>query len=230
MSNELKKSIIKLLKEDEDFRYTVAGLIGYDAILKRFDEHDKKFNEILQEIAMLREEQNRLRQDMKDEFAKVWDEITKLRQDMKDEFAKVWDEITKLRNTINAIGARWGIMAEDAFREGIKAVLEKELEGYKVERWSYYDKEGYVYGEPNSIELDVAVSNGKVILMEIKSNINRNDAYLFKKKVELYRKVTGKSVDRKVIVTPFIDIYGKEYCNKHGIEVYTSEYIRPFVY
>ncbi len=33
-SNELKKNIIKLLKEDEEFRYTVAGLIGYDAILK----------------------------------------------------------------------------------------------------------------------------------------------------------------------------------------------------
>ncbi len=29
----------------------------------------------------------------------------------------------------------------------------------------------------------------KVILMEIKS-INRNDAYLFKRKVELYNKVT----------------------------------------
>ncbi len=37
-------------------------------------------------------------------------------------------------------------MAEDAFREGIKAVLE-ELTGYKVERWSYYDEEGYTYGD-----------------------------------------------------------------------------------
>ncbi len=110
-SNELKKNIIKLLKEDEDFRYTVAGLIGYDAILKsldehtkRFDENDKKFNEILAEITRLREEQNKLREDMKNEFAKVWDEIArlreeqnKLREDMKNEFAKVWDEITKLR-------------------------------------------------------------------------------------------------------------------------------------
>lgn len=28
------------------------------------------------------------------------------------------------RNTVFAIDARWGIIAEDAFREGIKAVLE----------------------------------------------------------------------------------------------------------
>ncbi len=31
----LKKEFLKLLKEDEEFRYTVAGLIGYDAILLR---------------------------------------------------------------------------------------------------------------------------------------------------------------------------------------------------
>ncbi len=75
-------------------------MLGYDAILS-LDEYDKKFNDILQEIA-IGKEQNRLRQDMKDEFARVW------------------DEITKLRNTVFVIGARWGIMAEDAFREGIK--------------------------------------------------------------------------------------------------------------
>lgn len=62
------------------------------------------------------------------------------------------------------------------------------------------------------------MSNGKV--MEIKNCINRNDAYLFKRKVGLYSKVTGKSIERKVIVTLYIDIYGKEYCNKHGIDVY----------
>ncbi len=45
-SNELKNSIIKLLKEDEDFRYTVAGLIGYDAILKSLDEHTKVLQEL----------------------------------------------------------------------------------------------------------------------------------------------------------------------------------------
>jgi len=36
---ELKVEIIKLLKEDEEFRYTVAGLIGMQEILKRLDQH-----------------------------------------------------------------------------------------------------------------------------------------------------------------------------------------------
>jgi len=36
-----------LLKEDEEFRYAVAGLIGLSEILKEMREHDRKFNEIL---------------------------------------------------------------------------------------------------------------------------------------------------------------------------------------
>ena len=47
MSLELKEKILELLERDREFRYAVAGLIGLDEILKRLDEHDKKFNEIL---------------------------------------------------------------------------------------------------------------------------------------------------------------------------------------
>ena len=36
-----------MLKEDEEFRYAVAGLIGLSEILKEMREHDRKFNEIL---------------------------------------------------------------------------------------------------------------------------------------------------------------------------------------
>jgi len=34
---------------------------------------------------------------------------------------------------ISALGARWGLISEEAFREGLKGLLEKEL-GLKVER------------------------------------------------------------------------------------------------
>ena len=45
--SDLKSRILKLLKEDEEFRYAVAGLIGLSEILKEMREHDRKFNEIL---------------------------------------------------------------------------------------------------------------------------------------------------------------------------------------
>jgi chromosome segregation ATPase len=58
--SELKAKILALLKVDEEFRYAVAGMIGYDEILKRLRKHDEKFEEILAQIKEIRESQNRL--------------------------------------------------------------------------------------------------------------------------------------------------------------------------
>ncbi|GBC75313.1 hypothetical protein HRbin06_00631 [archaeon HR06] len=51
---ELKKNIIKLLEEDKEFRYTVEGIIGYREILRRLEEHDRKFNEVIEELKVHR--------------------------------------------------------------------------------------------------------------------------------------------------------------------------------
>jgi len=39
---ELKQEFLKLLKEDEEFRLAVAGLLGYSEILKRLDRHEEE--------------------------------------------------------------------------------------------------------------------------------------------------------------------------------------------
>jgi len=46
-SAELKRRIMRLLREDEEFRYAVLSMVGYGELLKRTEEHDRKFNEIL---------------------------------------------------------------------------------------------------------------------------------------------------------------------------------------
>lgn len=55
-----------------------------------------------------------------------------------------------LERHISAIGARWGIMSEEAFREGIKGLLDKEF-NVKVERWEGHDDAGLVYGYPSVV-------------------------------------------------------------------------------
>ncbi len=52
---EFKKKVLNLLKEDEEFRYAVAGLIGMKTILDelkdlkdRMEAHDRKFEKIAQ--------------------------------------------------------------------------------------------------------------------------------------------------------------------------------------
>jgi len=200
---ELKSRILKLLKEDEEFRYAVAGLLGLEEILKRLDRHEA-------ELVRLREDMNKLREDMN----KLREDMNKLREDMIRGFELV-------ERHISALGARWGLMAEDAFREDLRGLLEREL-GLKVERWRAYDNAGIVFGYPSEVEVDIAVSDGKLILIEVSSHVKASDVLQFKRKAELYEKMTGRKPDRLIIVTPYIDEKALEAARQLGVEAYTK--------
>ncbi len=193
---ELKSEILRLLKEDEEFRYAVAGLIGLEEILKRLDRHEE-------ELVKLREDMNKLREDM-----------NKLREDMNRGF----ESINRL---IAALGARWGIMSEEAFREGLRGLLEKEF-GWKIERWIEFDDTGFVYGYPSQVEIDVVVKDSKLILIEISSHIRPSDVYEFKRKAEFYRKKTGKEPNRLIMVSPFVEDRALKVARELGVEIYTK--------
>ena len=201
--SELKSEILRLLKEDEEFRYAVAGLIGLEEILKRLDRHEKELIKLREDMNKLREDMNMLREDM-----------NRLREDMIRDFDLV-------NRHISALGARLGIMTEEAFREGLRDILEKEL-GLKVERWTHFDNYGLVYGYPSRVEVDVAIKDEKLILIEVSSHIKTSDIYEFRRKAELYEKVTGKRPDRLLIVTPYAEPKALEAAKKHKIEIYTK--------
>jgi len=181
-ARELKSRILKLLREDEEFRYAVAGLLGLEEILKRLDRHEA--------------------------------ELVRLREDMNRGFELI-------ERHISALGARWGLMAEDAFREGLRGLLEKEL-GLKVERWRVYDDAGIVFGYPSEVEVDIAVSDGKLILIEVSSHVRASDVLQFKRKAELYEKMTGRKPDKLIIVTPYIDEKVLEAARQLGVAAYTK--------
>jgi len=193
---DLKSRMLKLLREDEEFRYAVAGLIGLEEILKRLDRHEA-------ELTKLREDMNRLREDM-----------NRLREDMNRGF-----ELMERRTS--ALGARWGIMAESAFRESLRGLLAKEF-GYRVEKWVAFDEKGRVYGYPSEVDVDVAVSDGKLILIEVSSHVRASDINAFKRKAELYAEKTGRRPDRLIIVTPYTDDEALEASRQLEIEIYTK--------
>ena len=185
----LKSRILRLLREDEEFRYAVAGLLGLEEILRRLDRHES-------ELVKLREDMNKLREDMNRGFELV-------------------------ERHISALGARWGLMAESAFREGLRGLLVKEF-GFKVESWRAYDEAGIVFGYPSEVEVDVTVSDEKLILIEVSSHVRASDVLQFKKKAELYEGKTGRRPDRLIIVTPYIDEKALEAAKQLGIEAYTK--------
>jgi len=239
---QLKAAILKLLREDEEFRYAVAGLIGMEEILKRLDRHEEELVKIWEELARLREDMNKGFQRHDQLFAEIFKrfehydqlfaEVFKRLDRHEERIGRVEEELVRLREDMNrgfdrlqrrldALGARWGVMTEAAFREGLRGVVEEEL-GLKVERWTAYDEEGKVFGFPSEVEVDVAVKDGKVILIEITSHARASDVILFKRKAELYAEKEGKRSDRLVIITPYAEEDAKRIAERLGIEIYTG--------
>ena len=138
--------------------------------------------------------------------------MNKLREDVIEGFRLV-------ERHISALGARWGLMSEEAFREGLRGIL-GEL-GLKVEKWTAFDHEGIVYGYPSEVEVDVVVKDGELMLVEVSSHIRASDIHLLKRKAELYQKKTGRKPDKLMAVTPYADERALEAARKLKVEVYT---------
>ncbi len=62
--DSLKSSMLRLLKEDEEFRYAVAAYLGYHDILEKLRLHDAKFEEVLRSLNALEEDVATLKEDV----------------------------------------------------------------------------------------------------------------------------------------------------------------------
>jgi len=239
---DLKRELLRLLKEDEEFRLAVAGLLGLDTILSELRKLREDFNRFLEvedrrwEESEKRWEENQRRWEenwkLWEENRRRWEEAYRRFEAIEEELKKLREDHNKLREDFNrayadlsrrldALGARWGVVSEEAFRVGMRGVVEKILKVAKVGRWVYYDTSGEVYGTPSVVEVDVVVRDGEHILLEVKSSISRGDVYEFWRISQLYRKVTG-ATPRLVMISPYVDGKARELAESLGIEVYTQ--------
>ncbi|QTA79224.1 DUF3782 and nuclease domain-containing protein [Desulfonema limicola] len=95
----------------------------------------------------------------------------------------------RIDSSISALEARCGLHSEAAFRNGLKAILEKSF-GVKVENYLDFDQEGMIFGRPDQVEIDVIIHNGLTILCQIKSSMSKSQVYTFWRKKEFYEKNT----------------------------------------
>ncbi|MEM4384603.1 MAG: hypothetical protein QXU44_11185 [Candidatus Caldarchaeum sp.] len=88
MASKLRKEFIKLLDEDKEFRYTVAGYLGLSETLKRMDAMEAEMRKIWEELKSLREGQE-----------KLWEEVRNLREGQEKLWRgqeKLWENVEKL--------------------------------------------------------------------------------------------------------------------------------------
>jgi hypothetical protein len=204
---------------------TFAQRTDLQAVLERIEAQGER-------IEALREDFNRQFAEHSrrmDEFSRRMDEFSRrmdeLREDFNRGFAHLSGRMDRVESTLGALGARWGMMAESAFREGLIGVLRET--GWQVKNYRKMDTHGVVFREPDQVEIDVVIHNGTHSLIEIKSSISRGDVEHFQRKVTFYEQEEGVKVKRMLIISPMFGPRARELAQSRGMETYTSAYDVP---
>lgn len=131
-------------------------------------------------------------------------------------------EAKKHDRSIGALGARWGIQSEKAFRDALAAILVESF-GVEVVNVNEFDDAGEVFpGRPDQVELDVIIKNGLLIICELKSSMSKSDMWIFKRKALFYEKRHQRQANRLIVVSPMIDDRARRLGQELGIEMYSD--------
>jgi len=172
--SDLKKEFLRLLETDEEFRYAVAGYLGYSEILnelKALREEQRRIwvniEKLWQEVKNLREETRSLREDvrtlkegqeaLREGQEKLWEEVRTLKEGqetLREGQERLWKYVkagfAELRATLGA-----------TFEDYARAFLEVMLEemGYPGARVT----RGYLLRDREVVEVDMLCENPLVV-------------------------------------------------------------------
>jgi len=203
----LRRELPDWLRQDPELRAYILDLTRKEYANR--EETQDRFYELLTELRRDREDQNR-----------KWD---KNQAEMSKEFKQLYDALktqaTKQERGIGALGSRWGLQSEKAFRDALAGILEQSF-GVEVINVNEYDDEGVVFGRPDQVELDVIIKNGLLIICELKSSIDKAGMYSFERKARFYEQRHQRQASRLIVISPMIDARARPVAERLGIETY----------
>jgi len=203
LKEAIKRELPGWLREDPDLRAYILQLTRQEYAGRA--ETEDRFYAMLAELRRDREEQtrkweeqnqqwkeqNQQWKDFTQEQNRKWDEQNRKWEEQnrkwdehqvqqREEFNRVHEEIMaqakKHDRSIGALGARWGMQSEKAFRNALAGILEQNF-GVQVLNVNEYDDEGVVFGRPDQVELNVIIKNGLLLICELKSSIDKAGMY-----------------------------------------------------
>lgn len=214
----IRRELPDILRRDPELRQWLLELTREQYADKV--ETESRFDRILDELRRDREANTRKWEEQNrkwEEQNRKWDKNQATLNAMLEEIRAL---SRKHDSTIGALGARWGLHSEQAFRNALKAILEDSF-GVQVLNVVEYDDTGEVFGHPDQVELDVIIQDGTLILCEIKSSLSKADVYTFERKVAFYEKRHNRQATRKLLISPMIDDRARVVAARLGIETYT---------
>ena len=221
LKEQIKRELPDWLRSDPEFRRFVLDLARDEFADKRHTE--RRFEAMLAELVRDREEQTR----KWDAQERKWEEESRAwkrhQEEVWAEFRRVHEENAqrdrRFDRSIGALGSRWGLQSERAFRDALAGILEESF-GVEVLNVNEFDDEGEVFGRPDQVELDVIIKNGLLIICELKSSIDKAGMYSFERKARFYEKRHGRKASRLLVISPMIDARAKKIAERLGIETF----------
>jgi len=205
---KLKKAFLKLLEEDKEFRYTVAGYIGLGEILEKLEEHDRKFNEIMERLdrhtAIL------------EEHTKLLEEHSRRLEEHDRKFNEIMEILRMHDNRLSRIEMELGALSESfyckAFWDDFKETLKGNGEKVRLRK-----RNATLYGE----EVDLLIVTDKAVyVVEVKVKPKHSHVGALESKTELARKVYPNLKVEGILAGTQIGKEIEEYAKNKGIRVY----------
>jgi len=183
---------------------------------RKWEEEKRRWEELSKERKQAWEEQNRKWREAKEESDRKWEEEKRRWEELSKERKRAWE---KFNRSIGALGARWGIRSERAFRDALAGILEENF-GVEVLNINEFDDEGEVFGYPEQVELDIVIKNGTLIICELKSSIDKAGMYAFHRKARFYEKRHNRKADKLIAISPMIDARALAVAQRLGIQTF----------
>lgn len=228
LKETIRRELPTWLREDSEFRAYILELTRHEYADRA--ETGDRFYQLLGELRRDREDQAQKWREQ----SRKWDENQAELKRLREEQAAKWDanqaELKRLHEEImtmaqrydrgiGALGSRWGLQSKKTFRDALAAILEKNFD-VQVMNVTDYDDDGDVFGRPEQIELDVVITNGRLLLCELKSSIDKAGMYSFERKARFYEKRHERKADRLIVISPMIDARALKVAEQLGIETY----------
>ena len=221
LKEAIKRELPEFLRTDQEFRTYILELTRQEYAGRA--ETQDRFYDLLEELRRDREERTREWVEYKDVQNRKWDEQNRKWDENQAGLRRIHEEIMlqalKHDRSIGALGSRWGLQSEKAFRDALAGILEKNF-GVDVVNVNEYDDEGVVFGRPDQVELDVIIKNGLLLICELKSSIDKAGMYIFERKARYYEQRHQRTANRLIVISPMIDARARKVAERLGIETY----------
>ncbi|MEM0209867.1 MAG: DUF3782 domain-containing protein [Metallosphaera sp.] len=250
---DLKEEILRLLREDPEFRREVMELLGLAPnemrelkelvrqltevvnklvegqakIETRSSEAQKRSEERLTRLESAVEKLAEAQKRSEERLTRLESAVEKLAEAQKrseERLTRVEENLVRLERKVGNIGARWGIDQEEVVREFMAEVFKQE--GFDVSllsSYTYVDEQG-VFGEKGDVyEVDILKRNGTTYLIEVKAYAQPKDVSRFNHTCYVVSKVLKLENPVKMMLANVVTQKAVERAKNLGIRLIYGE-------